>query len=187
MIQYTLPETVMVDGQEVPIRSDYRAILDICVAMQDIDLTDTDKAYVALKIFYKTEMPFTEEALKQVFWFINCGQEENAGSKKQLKLFDWEQDFTLIIAPINRLMGCDVRGIPYLHWWTFMGYFQEIGDCLFSRVVAIRSKRAKGKKLDDADKEFYKNNKQLVDFNRKKYKPSALLQQLIQGSDDNVV
>lgn len=184
MIQYTLPETVMVDGQEVSIRSDYRAILDICVAQQDIDLTDIDKAYVALKIFYKTEIPFTEEALKQVFWFINCGQ-ENAEDKKQLKLFDWEQDFQLIIAPINRLIGCDVRGISHLHWWTFMGYFQEIGDCLFSRVIAIRAKRAKGKKLDDADKEFYKNNKQLVDFNRKKYKPSALLQKIIGGGEDN--
>ena len=186
MIEYTLPETVMVCGQEVPIRSDYRAILDICVAMQDIDLTDIDKAYEALKKFYKTEIPITEEALKQVFRFINCGQ-ENAENKKQVKLFDWEQDFNLIIAPINRLMGCDVRGIPYLHWWTFMGCFQEIGESLFSRVIAIRSKRAKGKKLDEADKEFFRDNKELVDFKRKKYKPSVLLQQLLESGEDNGV
>ena len=188
MIQYTLPKTVIVNGQECEIRSDYRPILDICVAMQDLDLTDTDKAYVALKIFYKTEIPFTEEALKQVFWFINCGKSGVEAEKKTVKLFDWEQDFPLIIAPINNAAGCDVRGIPYLHWWTFMGYFQEIGDSLFSRVIAIRSKRSKGKKLDDVDREFYKDNKELVDFKTKKYKPSALLQRLIgQGGEDNGV
>ena len=186
MIQYTLPETVIVDGQEFDIRSDYRPILDICVAMQDLDLTDADKAYVALKIFYKTEIPFTEEALNQVFWFINCGRSEGEPAKKAVKLFDWEQDFQLIIPAINRLIGCDVRGIPHLHWWTFMGYFQEIGESLFSRVVAIRSKRSKGKKLDDIDKEFYRDNKELVDFKRKKYTPSALLQQLVmQGGENN--
>lgn len=184
MIEYTLPESVIVDGQELAIRSDYRAILDICVALQDIDLTDSDKAYVALKVFFKDQVPFSEEALNRVFWFINCGNSGSGTEKKTVKLFDWEQDFQLIIAPINRLMGCDVRGVPQLHWWTFMGYFQEIGECLFSRIVAIRSKRSKGKKLDEVEKEFYKENKELVDFKAKKYAPSALLQRLIQGGED---
>lgn len=186
MIQYTLPEDITVDSKVIPIRSDYRAILDICVAMQDPDLTDRAKAYVAFKIFYVEPISFSEEALNYIFWFINCGKVDDGNKTKQaVKLFDWEQDFPLIVAPINRLIGCDIRGLKYLHWWTFMAYFQEIGECLFSRVISIRSKRARGKKLDDMEKEFYKENKELIDFKVRKLQPSVLLQRLlVQGGGD---
>lgn len=184
MIQYTLPETVEIAGTAFTIRSDFRAILDICVAMQDPDLTEADKAYIAIKIFYRDPIPFSEEALKRALWFISCGQVENTGDKKQKKLYDWEQDFPLIISAVNKVAGYELRSIPHLHWWTFIGYFQEIGECLFSRVVAIRSKRSKGKKLDEIEKEFYRENKELVDFKAKKLKPSALLQRLVQGGGE---
>ena len=40
----------------------------------------------------------------------------------------------------------------------------EIGDCTFAQIVRIRSLRAKGKKLDKADQEWYKQNRHLVDI-----------------------
>lgn len=56
----------------------------------------------------------------------------------------------------------EVRSVPYLHWWTFMGYFMEIGDGLVSQVWAIRQKRSKGKKLEKWEKEFERSNPELV-------------------------
>ena len=82
------------------------------------------------------------------------------------KLVDWEQDYRLIVAPINRVTGQEVRALEYMHWWTFLLAYMEIGDCTFAQVVSIRSKRAKGKKLDKSEQEFYKQNKQMVDFKR---------------------
>ena len=79
---------------------------------------------------------------------------------------DWQQDFPLIVAPVNRVLGQEVRAVEYLHWWTWVSAYQEIGDCTFAQVVSIRSKRAKGKKLDKSEQEFYKQNRQLVDFKR---------------------
>lgn len=64
--------------------------------------------------------------------------------------------------------GYEVRGAAYLHWWTFIGYFNEIGDGLYSTVMHIRCKRASGKKLDKGEQEFYKNNKDLIDVKEQK-------------------
>ena len=49
-----------------------------------------------------------------------------------------------------------------MHWWTFIGYFDEIGEGTFSQVLSIRQKRAKGKKLEKWEQEFLKNNRSMV-------------------------
>ena len=40
----------------------------------------------------------------------------------------------------------------------------EIGESLFSSVLNIRQKRAKGKKLEKYEQEFYKDNRNLIDL-----------------------
>jgi hypothetical protein len=79
---------------------------------------------------------------------------------------DWQQDFPMIASPINRVLGTEIRSLEYLHWWTFIAAYQEIGDCTFAQVVSIRKKKSKNQKLDKSDQEFYKQNKHLVDFKR---------------------
>lgn len=54
-----------------------------------------------------------------------------------------------------------------MHWWTFLGYFSEVGDGLFSQVINIRQKRAKGKKLEKWELDFYNEHKELVDIKEK--------------------
>lgn len=50
----------------------------------------------------------------------------------------------------------------YLHWWDFIGAFQNIGEGLFASVVNIRSKRARGSKLDKAEAAFARENADLI-------------------------
>ena len=83
---------------------------------------------------------------------------------QQPKQMDWEQDFPMIIAPINRVAGRDVRALPYMHWWTFIGYYMEIGDCTFSTILDIRRKLRKHKKLEKWEREYYDENRELIDF-----------------------
>ena len=80
---------------------------------------------------------------------------------------DWEQDYGLMIAPINRVIGREIRAMEYMHWWTFLAAYQEIGDCTFAQVVRIRYRLARGKTLDKSDREWYRKNRHLVDFKRK--------------------
>lgn len=169
-MMYELPTHVEIGGTNYEIRSDYRAALDILSALSDPELDDYNRIMEALDIFYPAfaNMPQGDyrEAVEKCFWFINCGDEETA-TRKTPKLMDWEQDFAYVVAPINRVIGKEVRSLEYLHWWTFIGAYYEVGDCLFAQIVNIRQKKATGKKLDKSEQEFYRKNRHLVDFKRK--------------------
>lgn len=165
-MMYELPQSLNICGVEYEIRSDYRAVLDICAALSDAELSEREKVFVCLYILYPSlnEIPegHYEEAIRKAFWFVSCGAEETKTPAP--KLMDWEQDFPYIVAPINRILGEEIRSIPYLHWWTFVGAYNEIGDCLFAQIVRIRDLKRRGKKLDKQDREWYNNNRNLVDF-----------------------
>ncbi len=113
---YDLPETLTVMGEERPIRSDYRAALDICAALADPELTGREKTLAALCICYPRleEIPPEgyQEALERCFWFLDGGEEAAQGSRPGPRLMDWEQDFSRIVAPVNRVLGREVREGP---------------------------------------------------------------------------
>lgn len=159
-----LPVAVELGGEEYSIRSDYRAALDIFLALSDIELSEQEKAYVVLTIFYEKEIPtdLWQEALNKCFWFLRGGEEEK--KEKSPKLVSWEQDFNMIAAPISKIVGQDIRGMEYLHWWTFLSAYMGIGDCLFAQVVRIRDLKTRGKKMDKQDREFYRRNRDLIDI-----------------------
>lgn len=167
---YELPTTVEVCGTQYDIRSDYRAALDLCAALSDTELTDAEKASAVYMIFYPAfdDMPHEhyEEAIRQCFWFLGGGEDEG-GHSKSPPLMSWEQDFKQVVAPINRVLGTEVRALPYLHWWTFTSAYMEIGDCTFAQIVRIRSQLAKGRALDKSDREWYRQNRHLVDLKMK--------------------
>lgn len=163
---YELPKTVTFCGTEYAIRSDYRAALDICAALSDVAYTEQERAIIALDIFYPDfqSMPPSHyaTALQWCFWFLDCGEQKDSGNKP--KLMDWEQDFRYIVSPVNRVLNTEIRDIPYLHWWTFVSAYNEIGDCLFAQIVRIRDKRQRGEKLDKHEQTWYRRNREKVDF-----------------------
>lgn len=177
-MNYDLPKSLEVCGEQYKIRYDYRAALDILSALESKDLSNEEKAIVALTILYPDfeEMPTShyEEALKKCYWYMDGGSSEEMAQQKSPRLVNWEQDFRHIVAPINRVIGTDVRGIEYdeetntggLHWWTFLSAYMEIGDCTFAQIVRIRDLKARGKPLDKQDKEWYRRNRHLVDMKR---------------------
>lgn len=164
---YELPTALDVCGVSYAIRSDYRVVLDICIALSDAELSDQDRALVALEILYTDfdSMPpeHYQEAIRQCFWFIACGDDNQ--NQKAPKLMDWEQDFKYIVAPINRVCATEIRSVAYMHWWSFISAYYEIGgDCTFSQIVNIREKLAQGKPLDKNDRQWYRKNRHLVDM-----------------------
>ena len=164
-MNYGLPTSVTISGKETPIRSDFRAILDIMEALNDPDLDDYDKTEAMLEIFYPEldQISDYEEAVAQALWFIDGGR--TALKKKSPRLVDWEHDFERIIAPVNRVLGYEARAAEYLHWWTFLAAYMEMGpDSVFSQVVSIRDKKARGKKLEKHEREWYRRNREMVDL-----------------------
>lgn len=83
------------------------------------------------------------------------------------KTLDWEKDEHIIFPALSKAAGYEVRNVPYLHWWVLVGLFNEVSpDGLFSQVLAIRSKLARGKTLSKTELEFYNLNRQMIDLNR---------------------
>ena len=167
--QDLLPTSLEVGGAGYEIRSDYRAVLDICAALSDGALNDQERAFAALDILFPAleEMPLEHyrDALERCYWFINGGDDPPEGETP--RLIDWRQDFKLIVAPVNRVIGREIRAAEYLHWWTFLAAYYEIGDCLFAQVVRIREKQARGASLDQSERKFYKKNREIVDLKNK--------------------
>lgn len=166
-MNYYLPTEVEIDGVNYAIRSDYRAILDIIEVFNDLDMSKTEQMITALYIFYvdvdTIPQESLEEAAHQMTLFVDGGEEQQTDSRSP-KLVDWEKDFRYISAPVSRILGGDIRGFEYLHWWTFLSAFMEIGECTFAQIVSIRSKKARHKPLADYEKEWYRQNRQLVDL-----------------------
>ncbi|WP_176253303.1 Gp15 family bacteriophage protein [Enterocloster alcoholdehydrogenati] len=165
-----LPTSLTVSGSVLDIRTDFRDILVIMQAFNDPELYLDEQYEVMLTILYGDlnciPPDAFPEAIKQALWFLDCGQQEE-DKKSAVKVMDWEQDEAIIFPAVNKVAGCEVRGKEYVHWWTFMGYFMEIEEGTFSTVLGIRQKRAKGKKLEKWEQEFYRNNKRQCDLKRK--------------------
>lgn len=168
-MNWSLPESVEVQGVTYPIRTDYRCILDIMTDLSNPEADGQERAMAVLIGLYPDfdDMPpeHWEDAISEGMRFINCDSEE--APHKAPRLVDWELDYSLIIAPINRVTGGEVRAVKYMHWWTFLAAYAEIGDCTFAQVVRIRDHKARGKPLDKSDQEWYRKNRHLVDFKRK--------------------
>lgn len=162
MIQYYLPYSLCVGGIDYEIREDFRPALDILSAFSDDSLTDGQKIQTAIEVLYWPVIPPEEhlqEAFEKAVWFLDCGIEQDDTVKP--RTMDWEQDAGIIFPAVNKIAGFDTRSPVLTHWWTFYGWFMEIDDGLFSQVLSIRQKRAKGKRLDKWEQEFLRDNEKL--------------------------
>lgn len=164
-----LPTSLNIQGKEYEIRSDYRDCLVILQAYSDPDLTDMEKGAVCISILYK-EPPAPEhlqEAYDKAVWFLNCGDTVQKPHTHQ-PTYDWEQDEQMIFSAINKVANKEIRSAEYMHFWTFIGLFNEIdGQGTFATIINIRNKKNKHKRLEKWEQEFYRNNKEIIDIKRK--------------------
>lgn len=187
-----LPKTLLINNVEYKIRSDYRNILSVFEAFNDPELTVEEKwivtIYMILEDFSCADDVIEafqdgfdlEDAIRKILWFISAGGKIK--DEKEPPVYDWVQDEQMIFSAVNKVAGRETRELDYLHWWTFLGYFNEIGKGTFSYIVGIRTKINKGKKLDKDEMEFYRKNKELV-----KITPPKTEEELKQEEEDNAL
>lgn len=164
---YDLPTSLTIGEVDFSIRYGWRAVMDIFAAFNDPNLDPEMRTEVLLRILYpqwqKIPSHLIPEAIRKGCEFLDCGVKPD--NKNRPRTMDWEQDANLIIPAINAVSGKEVRMDPNIHWWTFFGWYMSIDDGLFATVLSIRQKKAKGKKLEKHEEEFYKENKHLIDLN----------------------
>lgn len=175
MTPWKLPQTAKIGGTVYRLNTDFRDILEIMGYLEDPDKPEYLRWRIALALFYDGEIPaeHQQEAMEYLAEFISCGETD---TKAGPKLLDWEQDAQVIVADVNKVAGTEIRALPYLHWWTFLSYFHAIGEGQLSTLVSIRDKLRRGKKLEQWEKDFYRENKSRVDI-KKKYSAEELAEQ----------
>lgn len=174
---YEIPTSILIGEQSFPVRNkgDFRMVLDCFAALEDIELTKQERIVASLIIFYDgmktledlTQFDDIETAVKEMYRFFNCGRIDDNTRVPPYRLIDWEQDEQMICSAINKITNKEIRFEPYIHWWTFMGFYTAIGESLLSTVIGIREKIITGKKLEKYETKFRLHNPQYFIWNAK--------------------
>lgn len=152
---WQLPQVAQIGGKLYRFRADFRNILKIFSYLDRGDLPEYVRWLIALELFYEEPIPKTHQrdAMDYLSSFIACGQTQGTH-----KLLDWQADSDLIVADVNKVAGCEIRSLPFVHWWTFLSWFHGIGQGQLSTVVSIRDKLRRGVKLEKWERDYYRQN-----------------------------
>lgn len=168
---WSLPTEVRVGDSVYHIREkcDYRVVLDVIETLTDPDYDDGMKSLVSLLQFYEeltleniNSCPHLQLLAEEMSTVISAGRKDTNG--KSPALMDWAHDECVLAPAISRVLGYSVRDpSKYTHWYDYIGAYQEIGgDCTFAEIVRIRYKKLHGKKLDKAEMEFFRDNRDQI-------------------------
>ena len=164
-----LPMQAVIEDRVYEIHTDYRDILELLRWLDGTAAPELDRGerwYVAMRLFYPdfAAMPRSDwsAATRFLTEFLAAGRTEPPAPGP--RLMDWQQDAPLIAAGISKAAGQDVRALPYLHWWSFISWFDAIGEGTFATVVALRDKLHRGKKLEPWELDFYRTHRAVVDL-----------------------
>ena len=166
---FDLPTSLDVGGKSWAINSDFRDVLRTLTAFEDPDVSDEEKAFICLHNTYPDldDMPRgdLQAAFDAAVAFIDHGSVDSG--RPSPRTMDWTQDANLIFPAVNKVAGLEVRGVEYMHWWTFMGYFMEIKDTTYATILGLRGKKARGKKLEKDEKEFWNHNRGICELKKR--------------------
>ncbi|WP_373899278.1 bacteriophage Gp15 family protein [Haloimpatiens sp. FM7315] len=160
-----VPTNVEIEGKEFEINTDFRTSVLFELLMQDNNVNEEDKIYMALELYYP-EIPLNiNEAVEQMLWFYRCGKDiresKGTGKGKSTQIYSFEYDDDYIYSAFLDQYGVDLQDIEYLHWWKFKAMFNALKED--NEIVKIMGYRAMdlSKIKDKEEKVHYKKMKEL--------------------------
>ncbi len=118
-------------------------------AMQDADLSDTDKVRTALELCYPTVPADLGAALDALLVVLSLrrGQPERGQGKRRRtsqKAYCFEQDADYIYAAFLSCYGIDLTDSD-MHWWKFRALFRALPqECELVKIMGYRTADLKG-------------------------------------------
>lgn len=155
------PESLIVDGAEYLIHSDFRTVLKCNEIIKREPELSQQSLVEILQLFYEDCTFFTEEHIEKMFWFFSCGRERKkrkfprkiAGLNDK-QSFDFEEDAELIYAGFQQQYGIDLQR-ERMHWWRFMILLDNFGaDTRLSKVMEYRTTDTSNKKIGKEERAF---------------------------------
>ncbi len=138
----SLPETVRVAGEAVPIRTDFR----VWVQFEQGLLHGADDWWLLRLVYPGSFPPDAQGLVDAAIWFYRCGdqnEQEEADSDpepvRQGRFYDFAQDADTIFSSFWQAYGVDLSAGP-LHWWNFSRLLRGLPeDSPFMRVIHYRT------------------------------------------------
>lgn len=188
------PETVLIDGAEYPVNSDFRTVLR-CFEIQGTKAElSKEELLDMLGLFYQTKrMNVTDEHINQMFYFFSCGREKET-KKFPRKIagindkqpFDFEEDADLIYAGFMQQYGIDLQTSD-MHWWKFMILLENLGTgTRLQKVMEYRTIDTNNKDMSKKERDFYRAMQRYYSLDRKPEKNERIRQledALLNGED----
>lgn len=187
-----LPNKVRVEDKEYDINSDFRTSILFELLMQDDNLSEEDKLYYALNLYYPILPQNINKAVEEILWFYKCGKEVDSNSSSRGKnkvigqIYSFEHDDDYIYSAFLDQYGIDLQDIEFLHWWKFKAMFKALKeDNEIVKIIGYRSIDL-SKVKDKSQREYYKNMKQLYEIPKSKNeleKINEIEEALLNGKD----
>lgn len=131
------PELITVNGVDYEINTNYRYALACFECINDMEISDIERAWGIIGILYKDEPDDTEEALRLAVKYLECGKERKPSTEKQD--MDYEYDMHYIRASFRSDYSIDLNRVE-MHWWEFCELTQGLSDeCALNRIRDLRN------------------------------------------------
>lgn len=131
------PESIMADGQEIRIRTDFREYIRLIDLLKTDKLRDYEKWQFIIQYFHDRPDNMAS-ALDGLVDFVNLeqmrekisesdedNQEETVDNRP---LFSFQYDYPYILSGFLSSYGINLRTIEYMHWWEFRLLFDGLPE-----------------------------------------------------------
>lgn len=150
------PESVLIDGTEYQVETDFRAWVEFQGILLGKD-TDQQKAEKIADMMGQMGLPQTKEALEAMLQFYAGASTEKATGGKTVKSFDFEQDSEYIFSAFYEAYRIDLS-VDKVHWWRFKALFKSLPEgCELCKIMRYRT--ADLKKVPKEQRQFYREMK----------------------------
>lgn len=136
------PVFIRVEGEIIPIHTDFRKYIKLMDMLRSEDITDLDKAEFLCSFFLKIPTDINT-AIDRFLDFVlmkdlklpagEGTENSEEGSKiepeKPTKaLYSFEYDYAFILSGFLQCYRINLKTIDYMHWWEFRCLFQGLPD-----------------------------------------------------------
>lgn len=155
------PWTVEIQGQEYELDADFRNFIKFEQLMEDPEVEEQAKGYLALHLFFETFPADLQAAFGCVLQMYApepaCSSGNDTGNT-QKRIYSFEHDADFIFAAFLADYGLDLNEIEQLHWWKFRALFKGLKpDNMICKIMEYRA--ADLSKLKGEEKKFYQRMK----------------------------
>ena len=149
------------------INTNFRSFILFELLMQDREVSEKEKIFLSLRLFYEEPPKDIKEAMNVVLWFYSMGEtekeekkEKNEGQINKKNIFSYDYDAKYIYSAFLSQYGVDLADIEYLHWWKFKSMFDGLNE--ENKICQIMGYRAidLNKIKDKEERKRYKKLKQ---------------------------